>query len=80
MSLNERLSELPIAEPGAARSELIRKRCQAQLARHAHRTQIRSTPTARERMTSVWQSLLAVIGLVYLAQVIRFALDIFGLA
>jgi hypothetical protein len=80
MSLNERLSELPIAEPGAARSELIKRRCHARLARHAHRTAITGRPLGGERLTPVWQSLLAVVGLVYLAQVIRFALSIYGLA
>jgi hypothetical protein len=80
MTLNETLSELPVAEPGALRGESIRRRCHAQLARQAHRVRITGTPPASEKLIPVWQSLLAVVGLVYLAQVIRFALTIYGLA
>jgi hypothetical protein len=32
-----------------------------------------------ERMVPVWQSLIAVLGFVYLTEVIRFALGVYGL-
>jgi hypothetical protein len=72
-----RLGELPAAEPDIARTEHIRKRCHAHLARHKRRRLVSSLP-ARERMAPVWQSLIAVLGFVYLAEVIRFALAVYG--
>jgi hypothetical protein len=77
-SLIRRLGELPAAEPDISRAEHIRKRCHAQLARHERRSLVSSLPT-RERMAPVWQSLIAVLGFVYLAEVIRFALGVYGL-
>lgn len=77
-SLIRRLGELPAAEPDAARAEHIRKRCHAHLARHRRRSPDSSVP-AGARMAPVWQSSIAVLGFVYLVQVIRFALGVYGL-
>ena len=76
-SLIRRLGELPVAEPDITRAEHIRKRCHAHLARHKRRS-LSSLPTS-ERMVLVWQSLIAVLGFVYLTQAIRFALGMYGL-
>ena len=77
-SLIRRLVELPAAEPDLTRTEHIRKRCHAQLARRTRRSFVSNMPT-RERMAPVWQSLIAVLGFVYLTEVIRFALAVYGL-
>ena len=76
--LIRRLGELPAAEPDITRTEHIRRRCHAHLARHKRRSLVSSTP-AGGRMAPVWQSLIAVLGIVYLTQVIRFALEVYGL-
>jgi hypothetical protein len=77
-SLIRRLGELPVTEPDITRAEHIRKRCHAHLARHKRRSLIPSLP-ASERMVLVWQSLIAVLGFVYLTQAIRFALGMYDL-
>jgi hypothetical protein len=77
-SLIRRLGELPAAEPDIARTEHIRKRCHARLARHKRRSLMSSMPTG-DRMAPVWQSAIAVLGFVYLTQVILFALAVYGL-
>jgi hypothetical protein len=77
-SLIRRLGELPAAEPDITRAEHIRKRCRAHMARHERRSLVSSMP-AGERMAPVWQSAIAVLGLVYLTQAIRFALAVYGL-
>jgi hypothetical protein len=76
--LIRRLSELPAAEPDITRTEHIRRRCHAHLARRQRRSLVASMPTG-ERMAPVWQSLIAVLGFVYLTEVIRFALGVYGL-
>ena len=77
-SLIRKLGELPVAEPDIRRAEHIRKRGHAHLARHKRRSLISSLP-ASERMVLIWQSLIAVLGFVYLTQAIRFALGMYGL-
>ena len=77
-SLLRKLGELPAAEPDIARTEHIRKRCHARLARHKRRSLMSSMPTG-DRMAPVWQSAIAVLGFVYLTQVILFALAVYGL-
>jgi hypothetical protein len=77
-SLIRRLGELPAAEPDITRTEHIRKRCHAHLARRKRRSLMSSMPTG-ERMAPVWQSAIAVLGFVYLTEVIRFALAVYGL-
>jgi hypothetical protein len=80
-SLMRTLGSLPAAEPDIARTEHIRARCHARLAR---RRRVSITPpaglrAAAGRMTPVWQSLIALLGFVYLTVVIRYALDVYGL-
>ena len=78
--LIRRLAELPAAEPDVARADHIRTRCHARLARPKRRSLIvSSTPPTGERMAPVWQSLIAALGFVYLTEVIRFALAVYGL-
>jgi hypothetical protein len=77
-SLIRKLGEQPVAEPDISRAEHIRKRGHAHLARHKRRSLISSLP-ASERMVLIWQSLIAVLGLAYLTQAIRFALGMYGL-
>jgi hypothetical protein len=77
-SLIRRLGELSAAEPDITRTEHITKRCHAHLARHKRRSLMSSMPTG-ERMAPVWQSAIAVLGFVYLTQVILFALAVYGL-
>ena len=77
-SLIRRLSELPAAEADSRRTEHIRTRCHAHLARHKRRS-LRSRIPSGERMAPVWQSAIAVLGLAYLTQVILFALEVYGL-
>ena len=77
-SLIRRLGELPAAEPDIRRTEHIRKRCHARLARQQRRSLASKMPTS-ERMAPVWQSAIAVLGFVYLTQVILFALAVYSL-
>jgi len=82
--LIRRLGELPAAEPDIRRTEHIRKRCHAHLARQRRRSLVSSLPplgrrTTGERLAPVWQTGIAVLGFVYLAEVIRFALGVFSL-
>jgi len=77
-SLIRRLGELPGAEPDVARADHIRTRCHARLARQKRRNPVASTP-ARGRMAPAWQLAIAVLGFVYLTEVIRFALAVYGL-
>jgi hypothetical protein len=77
-SLIRRLGELPAAEPDVERAAHIRTRCHARLARQTRRNPVASTP-AGGRMAPVWQLAIAVLGFVYLTEVIRFALAVYGL-
>ena len=78
-SLMRRLGSLPAAEPDIARSEHIRTRCHARLARRARGRRVSITPPAGLRTAAGRMSLIALLGLVYLTAVIRFALDVYGL-
>ena len=79
-SLIRRLRELPVAEPDVRRAEHITLRCRTHLARPTRRGLILGTPPTRERIVPVWQSLIAVLGFVYLAEVIAFAFSVYGLS
>jgi len=76
--LIRRLGELPAAEPDVARADHIRTRCHARLARQKRRDLVASTP-ASARVAPAWQLAIAVLGFVYLTEVIRFALAVYGL-
>jgi hypothetical protein len=75
-SLIRRLGELPAAEPDVERAAHIRTRCHARLARQTRRNPV---APAGGRMAPVWQLAIAVLGFVYLTEVIRFALAVYGL-
>jgi hypothetical protein len=79
-SLIRSLGELPLAEPDIVRTEHISKRCRAHLGRRARRGVTSAGPPIRRPTLPIWQSLIAVLGFVYLAEVIRFALDVYARA
>ena len=64
------LAELPPAEPDPARAERTRARCRARLARQAPRASTSPVPGSRGRTPQLWQPLMAVLGVVYLTEVI----------
>jgi hypothetical protein len=73
------LAELPPAEPNPG-AERIRLRCRAQLARHArHASATRRRSAPHDRPVHVWQPLIAVLGIAYLAEVIVQAIRVYGL-
>jgi hypothetical protein len=74
------LAELPAAEPDAARSERMRMRCRARLARQAARASASPVAGARGSGTvQIWQPLIVVLGVAYLTEVIAQALRLYGL-
>ena len=72
------LAELPGAEPDPARSERMRVRCRAQLARQATRASAAHAVVPRGRTVQVWQPLIVVLGVAYLTEVILQALRVYG--
>lgn len=74
-----RLSNLPTAEPSAARSDRIRRTCRAQLARRAARVapSAASAPRRRRGLVRLWQPTLALLALAYLAEVLGLALAMY---
>jgi hypothetical protein len=69
--LVELLARLPQADSDAVRSERVRARCGAALARRRERRRATTAP-------GVWQ-ILAGLGCVYVAEVIRQAVLLYGL-
>ena len=67
-SLTQLLADLPRAEPDPGRAARVRSRCHAALAKQRRRSIAR--PPARR----VWEPLVAGIGGIYLAEIIRQAL------
>jgi hypothetical protein len=76
--LTQLLAELPPAEPDPARAERIRMECRARLARQAPRASAVRVPTPHDRTVQIWQPLIAVLGVVYLTEVIVQALRVYG--
>jgi hypothetical protein len=74
------LSELPSAEPDAARSEQIRVRCRTRLARQVPGASASSAPAPGGRTAQLWQPLIAILGVAYLAEVVVQALRIYRLS
>jgi hypothetical protein len=74
----ELLAQLPAAEPGQARTETLKRRCRARLARQAQRPSAPRAPVARG-FAKVWQPLIAFLGVVYLADVIVEAIGVLRL-
>jgi hypothetical protein len=72
------LAELPHVDPDPARAERIRMGCRARLARQAACDSILRDWGARTKAVPVWQPLLAVLGIAYLAEVILQALRVYG--
>jgi hypothetical protein len=66
------LAELPSAELDPVRDERIRMRCHSRLART--RASGSRAPGSRTKTTQLWQPLIAVLGVAYLAEVIVLAL------
>jgi hypothetical protein len=62
------LDALPSAQPDPTRSERIRRRCHARLARHAPPTP--ASPVSRADTARVWQPLIGLLGIAYLTEVI----------
>ena len=79
-SLIRRLSDLPDAEPDMMRSERIRTRCRARLERDARSSLLSRLGPMQEQALSLWQPSIAVLALLYMAAVIRFALEVYRLA
>ncbi len=74
-----RLAALPVAAPDAARGERTRQRCRARLARQATRAATPARAPARRGRMPIWQPLVVVLGVGYMAEVIREALRVYGL-
>ena len=72
------LAELPAAEPDPARSERIRVRCRARLARQAPRASAAPVAAPSGGTVQVWQPLIVVLGVAYLTEVILQALRVYG--
>lgn len=64
-----------LAEPGAARADRIRRRCRARLVRQASPASGRRGPVFRGE---AWQPLIALLGIVYLTEVILQAISAHG--
>jgi len=67
------LAELPPAEPDAVSAEGIRLRCRAELVQRASRAAAAPTPGMHDRI-NVWQPVIAVLGIAYLAEAVIQAL------
>jgi hypothetical protein len=74
-----RLGALPTPELDPARAERIRMRCRARLARQVARASASRVPDPPGKTAQVWQSLIAILGVVYLTEVISQALRLYRL-
>lgn len=77
-SLMRLLAELPPAELDPTRSGHIRTACRARLARQAARASAVRAPGPRGSRVPVWQPLMVVLGVAYLAEVIVQALGVYS--
>jgi hypothetical protein len=73
------LAELPSAEPDSIRAERTRLRCRARLARQAPRLSMARATAWRGTARQLWHPLIAVLGVVYLAEVFVQAFRVYGL-
>jgi len=71
--LSQLLADLPHAEPDLGRSDRVRSRCRDILARQRPRS------VKRRSVHPIWEPLVAGLGGLYLAEVIREALQLSGL-
>jgi hypothetical protein len=74
-SLTRLLAALPPAAPDPVRADRIRVRCRARLERASASQVFRPRGTAPQ----IWQPLIAILGGVYLTEVIVLALRLYGL-
>jgi hypothetical protein len=72
------LADLPRADPDPARAERTRIRCRTRLA-GLPRASTSSAPSPRGRKAQLWQPLIAVLGVAYLAASIVQALRAYGI-
>jgi len=77
--LTRLLAELPPAEPAPVRAERIRMRCRARLARQAPRGSTSRATAPRGMSQQLWQPLIAVLGVVYLTEVVVQAFRVYDL-
>ncbi len=73
------LAELPLADPDVTRTERTRMKCREMLARQAARAFALRESASSRRPVQVWQLLMAVLGVAYLAESILQALMVYGL-
>ena len=73
------LAELPLAEPDRTRAERTRMGCRALLAQRASRASASRRSSSGRGTVQLWQLLIAVLGVVYLSEVIAQALKLYGL-
>ncbi len=76
--LTRLLTELPMAEPDATRAERTRMKCREVLAREAARASASRDHASLSRSVQVWQLLMAVLGVAYLAEFIVQAFGVYG--
>jgi len=72
------LADLPRADPDPARAERTRIRCRTRLAGQP-RASTSSAPGPPGRKAQLWQPLVAVLGVAYLAEAIVQALRAYGI-
>jgi hypothetical protein len=72
------LADLPRADPDPARAERTRMRCRTRLA-GLPRASASGAPSPRGRGAQLWQPLIAILGVAYLAEAIVQALRAYGI-
>ena len=72
------LRDLPGADPDPARAQRTRLRCRARLAARP-RVSTSSAPSPRGKKGLLWQPLIAVLGVAYLAEALVQALRAYGI-
>ncbi|MGE0359883.1 MAG: hypothetical protein AB7H93_06470 [Vicinamibacterales bacterium] len=70
-----RLSALPSAAPNPARAERVRTRCRTRLMRQAPRP----APERSRHVVRVWQPVIVLLAIGYVAEVVVEALRVYGL-
>jgi len=77
-SLIRLLGDLPMAAPDAARTERTRMRCRARLTQQAERARGSRRSAWSRHGATVWQLLIAGLGVAYLTAVIVQALSVYA--
>ena len=76
-SLMRQLTELPPAEPDPARADRIKRRCRAQFVRRASPASRSSSAMSRFKSAQLLRPLGALLGVVYMTEVILQALRVY---